>query len=111
MLDGRRRVHFHTHRHDDVLTALRLGREFGFTPVLHHVSEGWRVADEIAAAGAPASIIVLDSPGGKLEARGLVFGTGPALRRQASTWPTTPTTASRTAASFSARPRSACAPA
>ena len=76
ILDGRRIVHFHTHRHDDVLTALRIGREFGFTPVLHHVSEGWRVADEIAAAGAPASIIVLDSPGGKLEARGLLFRTG-----------------------------------
>ncbi|MEL6615448.1 MAG: amidohydrolase family protein [Bacteroidota bacterium] len=76
VLDGTRQVHFHTHRHDDVLTALRIGREFGFTPVLHHVSEGWRVADEIAAAGAPASIIVLDSPGGKLEARGLYFRTG-----------------------------------
>ena len=76
VLDGRRRVHFHTHRHDDVLTALRLGREFGFTPVLHHVSEGWRVAEEIAAAGAPASIIVLDSPGGKMEARGLLPRTG-----------------------------------
>ncbi|MEM6327672.1 MAG: amidohydrolase family protein [Bacteroidota bacterium] len=79
VLDGRRQVHFHTHRHDDVLTALRLGREFGFTPVLHHVSEGWRVAEEIAEAGAPASIIVLDSPGGKLEARGLIFRTGKVL--------------------------------
>jgi len=81
VLDGRRIVHFHTHRHDDILTALRLGREFGFTPVLHHVSEGWRVADEIAAAGAPASVIVLDSPGGKLEARGLLLHTGAVLEQ------------------------------
>ena len=79
ILEGRRIVHWHTHRHDDILTALRIAREFGFTPVLHHVSEGWRVAEEIAAAGAPASIIVLDSPGGKLEARGLIFRTGAAL--------------------------------
>lgn len=79
ILDGRRIVHFHTHRHDDVLSALRIGREFGFTPVLHHVSEGWRVADEIAAAGAMASIIVLDSPGGKLEARELLPSTGSVL--------------------------------
>ena len=79
ILDGRRIVHWHTHRHDDILTALRVAREFGFTPVLHHVSEGWRVADEIAASGAPASIILLDSPGGKLEARGLFFQTGRAL--------------------------------
>lgn len=68
VLDGRRMVHFHTHRADDILTALRLSQEFGFRIVLHHVSEGWKVADEIARAGAPASIIVLDSPGGKLEA-------------------------------------------
>lgn len=68
VLEGRRVVHFHTHRHDDILTALRLAREFGFRLVLQHVSEAWKVVDEIAAAGVPASVIVLDSPGGKLEA-------------------------------------------
>ncbi|HEX6042551.1 amidohydrolase family protein [Longimicrobium sp.] len=68
VLDGRRVVHFHTHRADDILTALRLSQEFGFRIVLHHVSEAWKVADEIARSGAPASIILLDSPGGKLEA-------------------------------------------
>ncbi|MDX1440798.1 MAG: amidohydrolase family protein, partial [Rubricoccaceae bacterium] len=81
VIDGERTVHFHTHRHDDILTAIRIGREFGFTPVLQHVSEGWRVADEIAASGSPASIIVLDSPGGKLEARGLYIDTGAALEQ------------------------------
>lgn len=68
VLNGERMVHFHTHRHDDVLTVLRLQREFGFRVVLQHVSEAWKVADEIAAAGVGASIIALDSPGGKLEA-------------------------------------------
>ena len=67
VLDGRRVVHFHTHRADDILTALRLREEFGFRIVLQHVSEAWKVADEIARANAPASIIILDSPGGKLE--------------------------------------------
>ena len=81
VLDGRRTVHFHTHRADDVLTALRIGEEFGFVPVLHHVSEAAAVADEIAAAGAPASIIVLDSPGGKMEAKELLFGNGAALEK------------------------------
>ena len=76
IFDGKRTVHNHTHRHDDILTALRLGKEFGYVPVLHHVSEGWKVADEIAAAGAPASIIVLDSPGGKHEAADLRWDTG-----------------------------------
>ncbi len=68
VLDGKRTVHFHTHRHDDILTAIRLAQEFNFRIVLHHVSEGWKVADEIAKSKAPASVIVLDAPGGKLEA-------------------------------------------
>lgn len=68
VLDGRRTVHFHTHRADDVMTVLRIAREFGFRPVLQHVSEAWQVVDEIAASGFPVSLIVLDTPGGKLEA-------------------------------------------
>jgi len=68
ILEGRRTVHHHTHRSDDILTILRLQREFGFDLVLQHATEAWRVADEIAQAGVPVSIIVLDSPGGKLEA-------------------------------------------
>jgi imidazolonepropionase-like amidohydrolase len=81
VLEGRRMVHHHTHRHDDILTVLRLREEFGFRVVLQHVSEGWKVAEEIAAAGVPASIIVIDSPGGKLEARDLAFKTGSLLER------------------------------
>jgi imidazolonepropionase-like amidohydrolase len=80
-MEGKRVVHFHTHRHDDILTALRLSKEFGFRIVLHHISEGWKVADEIAAAKAPCSIIVIDSPGGKLEAVDASFQTGAALER------------------------------
>jgi imidazolonepropionase-like amidohydrolase len=81
VLDGRRIVHFHTHRHDDILTVLRLSKEFGFRVVLQHVTEGWKVADEIAKANAPASIIVIDSPGGKLEAVDLSFANGAALEK------------------------------
>ncbi len=79
VMEGERAVHFHTHRHDDVLTAIRLSEEFDFDLVLHHVSEGWKVADEIAEADVPASIIVLDSPGGKKEADELVYRTGRVL--------------------------------
>jgi len=79
VLEGKRIVHNHTHRHDDILTAIRLADEFGYRLVLQHVSEGWKVADEIAASGYPASIITLDSPGGKLEAINLVNKTGGVL--------------------------------
>ena len=49
------------------MTALRLQKEFGFRIVLQHVSEAWKVADEIAKAKVPSSIIMIDAPGGKLE--------------------------------------------
>lgn len=81
VLEGKRVVHFHTHRHDDILTALRLQKEFGFRIVLQHVSEAWKVADEIAAAKAPASIIFIDSPGGKLETTDIKFENGAALEK------------------------------
>jgi len=68
VLEGKRIVHFHTHKMNDILTVLRLKKEFGFRVVLHHVSEAWKVIDAIAAAGVPCSIINIDAPGGKLEA-------------------------------------------
>lgn len=66
-LEGKRVVHFHTHRHDDIMTVIRLKKEFGLKVVLQHVSEAWKVADEIAKSKLPSSIIMIDSPGGKLE--------------------------------------------
>ena len=51
VMAGQRVVHHHTHRADDIMTVLRLKEEFGFQVVLHHLSEGWKVADQIAAAG------------------------------------------------------------
>ncbi len=82
VLDGKRVVHFHTHRADDIMTVLRLQKEFGFRLVLHHVSEGWKVADEIAKAKIPCSIILIDSPGGKLETTDIRFET-PAIMDKA----------------------------
>jgi imidazolonepropionase-like amidohydrolase len=81
-MQGKRIVHHHTHRHDDIMTVLRLSKEFHFPVVLHHVSDGWKVAEEIAKAKAPCSVIVIDAPGGKLEARYLRFETGAILEKQ-----------------------------
>jgi imidazolonepropionase-like amidohydrolase len=81
VLEGKRVVHFHTHRAEDILTALRLAKEFGFKIVLQHVSEAWKVAGEIAKSGAPSSIIMIDSPGGKLETVDVSFSNGVSLER------------------------------
>jgi imidazolonepropionase-like amidohydrolase len=68
ILTGKRIVHFHTHRADDIVTAIKLSQEFDFRIVLHHVSEAWKVAEFIAENEIPSSLIVIDSPGGKEEA-------------------------------------------
>jgi imidazolonepropionase-like amidohydrolase len=81
VLQGKRIVQFHTHKENDILTALRLSKEFGFRVVLHHVSEGWMVADEIAKAKVPCSIIKLDAPGGKLEAMNFSIQNGAVLEK------------------------------
>ena len=80
-LEGKRIVQHHTHRHDDILTVLRLQREFGIRVVLHHVSDAWKVADKIAEAKVPSSILLLDSPGGKIEAKDINLKNGAALEQ------------------------------
>lgn len=79
VLDGSRLVHFHTHRSDDIMTALRLRREFGFDMLIQHGIESGQVAREIAAEGVPVSAILIDSPGGKLEAANANLETAAAL--------------------------------
>lgn len=81
ILEGKRLVQFHSHRHNDISTLLRLGREFGFTPVIQHGSESWKVADEIAAAGTSVSLTFIDSFGGKEEALGWTMEAGALLER------------------------------
>jgi imidazolonepropionase-like amidohydrolase len=81
VLEGQRTVHYHTHRADDIMSALRLREEFGFDLVLQHASEAFAVADQIAAARVPVSIIVVDSPGGKHEMIRLRFANGEELER------------------------------
>jgi imidazolonepropionase-like amidohydrolase len=82
VLERRRTVHFHSHRADDLMTAVRLAEEFGFELVLHHVTEGYRVADELARHKVPVSLTLIDSPGGKPEAAGLLEET-PAILEKA----------------------------
>ncbi len=56
VLEGRRQVHAHSYRADEILMLLRLAEEHGFrVATLQHVLEGYKVADEIAAHGAGAS--------------------------------------------------------
>ncbi len=56
ILEGKRYVHAHCYRADEILMLLRVAQEFHFkVRTFQHVLEGYKVADEIAAAGAGAS--------------------------------------------------------
>jgi imidazolonepropionase-like amidohydrolase len=68
VLEGKRIVQHHTHRADDIMTVLRLADEFHFRVVIHHGTESYKVADELAKRKIPVTLTITDSPGGKLEA-------------------------------------------
>jgi imidazolonepropionase-like amidohydrolase len=56
VMEGRRLVHAHCYRSDEILMLIRLAEEFGFkVKTFQHVLEGYKVASEIARHGAGAS--------------------------------------------------------
>ena len=56
VLEGKRFVHAHCYRADEILMLMRVADDFGFKiRTLQHVLEGYKVAKEIAAHGAGAS--------------------------------------------------------
>jgi imidazolonepropionase-like amidohydrolase len=56
VLEGKRFVHAHCYRSDEILMLLRVADDYGFKiRTLQHVLEGYKVAKEIAAHGAGAS--------------------------------------------------------
>jgi imidazolonepropionase-like amidohydrolase len=56
ILAGQRYVHSHAYRADEILMLMRLADEIGFqVSTFHHVLEGYKVADEMAAHGASGS--------------------------------------------------------
>lgn len=53
---GRIPLKAHVHRADDILTAVRIAREFGLSMTLDHCSEGHIIPEEIQASGFPAIV-------------------------------------------------------
>ena len=68
VLEGKRFVHAHCYRADEILMLINLANEFGFKiKTFQHTLEGYKVAKEIAAHGAGASIFA-DNWAYKIEA-------------------------------------------
>ena len=59
----------HCHRADDIATAMRIAREFGYNLVIDHGTEAHLIADQIAAAGIPVIIGPLFTSRAKVELR------------------------------------------
>lgn len=56
IMEGKRLVHAHCYRADEIVMLIRVAEEFGFKiATFQHVLEGYKVAKEIAAHGAGAS--------------------------------------------------------
>lgn len=56
ILEGKRRIHCHCYRQDEILMLIRVAEEMGFkVGTFHHVLEGYKVADAIARHGAGAA--------------------------------------------------------
>jgi imidazolonepropionase-like amidohydrolase len=59
----------HCHRADDIATAMRMAREFGYDLVIDHGTEAYLLADQIAAASIPVVIGPLLTSRSKVELR------------------------------------------
>jgi imidazolonepropionase-like amidohydrolase len=56
ILEGKRQIHCHSYRKDEILQMIRTAEDFGVkVATFQHVLEGYKVADEIAKHGAGAS--------------------------------------------------------
>ena len=51
VLNGEDRIRAHVHQAHDILAIIRLSREFDFVLSIHHSTEAYKVADDIAEAG------------------------------------------------------------
>jgi imidazolonepropionase-like amidohydrolase len=81
VLDGRIPARCHAHRADDILTALRIGREFGFRLTIEHCTEGHLVAGELAEAGVMCTLGPLLTGKSKQELKDRSLEAAPALER------------------------------
>jgi imidazolonepropionase-like amidohydrolase len=80
-LRGEVPARIHAHRADDILTAVRLGQEFGLQVMVEHCTEGHKVAVELADAGVPALVGPTLLGRSKMETRELSFATAGELAR------------------------------
>lgn len=71
----------HVHRADDILTAIRIAKEFEVDLTLDHCTEGHLIADEIAESGFPAIVGPDLTARSKIEVQNMSFKTAGVLHK------------------------------
>lgn len=69
------------HRESDIRTVLRLASEYGIRPIVYGGTEAWAVADQLAAAGVPVIVKVLQNLPESFEALGATYENAARLSR------------------------------
>jgi imidazolonepropionase-like amidohydrolase len=69
VLDGELPWCQHTHRADDIATAIRLADEFGYRLIVNHATEGFLLADVLAERGIPCIVGPMFTTRSKVELR------------------------------------------
>jgi imidazolonepropionase-like amidohydrolase len=69
VLDGELPWCQHTHRADDIATAIRLADEFGYRLIVNHATEGYLIADVLAERGIPCIVGPMFTTRSKVELR------------------------------------------
>ncbi|WP_223695222.1 amidohydrolase [Leifsonia poae] len=69
VLDGELAWDQHTHRHDDIATAIRLADEFGYRLVVNHGTEAHKIADVLAERDIPVIFGPMFTSRSKVELR------------------------------------------
>jgi len=71
----------HAHRSDDILTSIRIAKEFDLLLTLDHCTEGWTIADLLAQHEYPAFIGPCFGSKSKIELSNKTFATAGILQR------------------------------
>lgn len=82
VLEGEIPLKAHVHRADDIITAIRIAKEYHLKLTLDHCSEGHIIADEIKNSGYPAIIGPGMSCRNKLEIKNVDFKTPGVLAKK-----------------------------
>ncbi len=72
----------HAHRTDDILTAIRIAKDFDLKITLDHCTEGHLIAKEIAASGFPAIVGPDLASRDKIEVQNMAFKTAGILNKE-----------------------------